>query len=427
MSVLLNVPADSGFGLANLPYGVFSKTGSEKRRIGVRFGDSVVDLSVLADHGLFDGAFSNDSAPFHASVLNPFMALGTSTWDLVRARLTEALSAPAGCLHTDAELADKAVVRLSDVQLHLPVAIGDYTDFYSSRQHATNVGIMFRGVENALMPNWLHMPIGYHGRASSIVVSDSPVRRPCGQTRPDPEAPPVFGPSKQLDFELELGVLVGTGNTLGEPIPVDEAGDHIFGYVIVNDWSARDLQKWEYVPLGPFLGKSFATSMSPWVVPAAALDPFRVPGEPQDAAAGNPEPLDYLRQGGKRALDVRLAVTIESAEMRRSGIEPLIISNSNAKYLYWSPEQQMAHHTVNGCNLRPGDLYASGTISGNEPDSFGSLLEIAWKGTKPLSLPDGTTRTFLADGDRVFMTGVAERDGMRISFGEVVGEVIPAT
>jgi fumarylacetoacetase len=348
------------------------------------------------------------------------MARGRHAWDALRARLQTLLGA------SEADLPDRAVVPLGDTVLHLPVEIGDYTDFYSSRQHATNVGVMFRGPENALMPNWLHMPIGYHGRASTVVVSGTPIRRPSGQTRPDDAAPPVFGPSRQLDFELELGVLTGPGNALGDPITVADAPAHIFGYVLVNDWSARDLQKWEYVPLGPFLGKNFATSMSPWVVPAAALDPFRVPGEPQDEAHGNPAPLPYLRQEGPRALDVDLTVTLETVRMRDEGIPPVRISRSNARHLYWSPEQQLAHHTVNGCAMRPGDLFASGTISGETPDSYGSMLELAWRGSRPLTLPTGETRSFLHDGDRLTLLGEAARDGLRVSFGEVEGLLLPA-
>ena len=305
--------------------------------------------------------------------------------------------------------------------MHLPAEIGDYTDFYSSRQHATNVGTMFRGPENALMPNWLHLPVGYHGRASSVVLSGTEVVRPKGQQKPDDGAP-VFGPSKLLDIELELGFFVGPGNELGSPIPIEDAREHIFGFVLVNDWSARDIQKWEYVPLGPFLGKSFATSISPWVVPTAALDPFRVAGEAQDASAGNPEPLPYLRQSGERSLDIELAVKLKTAQMD----EAETVARSNARYLYWSPEQQLAHHTVNGCNARPGDLMASGTISGETEDSYGSFLELTWRGTRPIQLPSGETRTFLADGDSVVLAGEAVRDGVRISFGEVEGTIAPA-
>ncbi|MEO0558622.1 MAG: fumarylacetoacetase [Bacteroidota bacterium] len=421
MTSFLDLPADSAFGLHNLPYGVFSRE-DEAPRIGVRVGDVVVDLAELEAAGVLDAG-----APvFHRPALNAFMALGKPAWDRVRARLQDVLSADGdGVLRNDADLRERALVPLAEVSLHLPAEIGDYTDFYSSRQHATNVGTMFRGADNALMPNWLHLPVGYHGRASSVVVSGMPVVRPSGQQKPD-DAPPVLGHSRLLDIELELGFFVGPGNALGDSITIADAADQIFGFVLVNDWSARDIQKWEYVPLGPFLGKSFATSISPWVVPAAALAPFRIDGEPQDASAGNPEPLSYLRQPEPRSLDIELAVHLESTAMRDAGTPPATVARSNAKYLYWSPEQQLVHHTVNGCNARPGDLMASGTISGETPDSYGSFLELTWRGTRPMTLPSGEERKFLADGDRVVLTGVAERDGMRVGLGEVSGEVKPA-
>jgi len=418
MISFLDLPADSPFGLHNLPYGVFSRAG-ESPRVGVRAGDVVVDLSALEAAGVLDAG----SSVFAQGSLNAFMALGKPAWDRVRARLQEVLSADGdGALREDAALRERAIVPLADVAMHLPAEIGDYTDFYSSRQHATNVGTMFRGADNALMPNWLHLPVGYHGRASSVVVSGTPVARPSGQTRSE-GAPPVFGPSRRLDIELELGFFVGPGNALGDPISMADAADQIFGFVLVNDWSARDIQKWEYVPLGPFLGKNFATSISPWVVPAAALDPFRIQGEAQDVSAGNPELLPYLRQPEPRSLDIELAVHLESAAMREAGTPPETVSRSNAKYLYWSPEQQLVHHTVNGCNARPGDLMASGTISGETPESYGSFLEMTWGGSKTVALASGEERKFLADGDRVVLTGVAETDGIRVGFGEVSGLV----
>jgi fumarylacetoacetase len=297
------------------------------------------------------------------------------------------------------------------------VEIGDYTDFYSSRQHATNVGIMLRGPDNALMPNWLHLPVAYHGRASSVVVSGTDVRRPCGQTKADDAPAPTFGPSRSLDFELEMGFFTGPGNPLGEPLPIASVPQHIFGMVLVNDWSARDLQKWEYQPLGPFLAKNFATSISPWIVPLEALEPFRCPGPVQA-----PAPLPYLRSPGDWGLDIQLEVWLQSAKME----QPQRLCLSNAKHLYWNICQQLAHHAVNGCNLRPGDLLASGTISGPTPDSYGSLLELAWKGTKPIALANGETRVFLQDGDRLTMTGWCQGQGYRIGFGEVVGTVLPA-
>ena len=426
MTPFLDLASDSGFGLANLPYGVFS-TADRPPRVGVRLGDWVVDLDVLEQHGLIAAAGAGRGPVFSHASLNAFMALGADAWDAVRSRLQDLLRADgAPDLRDSATLREHAIVPLADVTMHLPAEIGDYTDFYSSRQHATNVGTMFRGPENALMPNWLHLPVGYHGRASSVVVSGTDVVRPSGQQRPDDDAPPVFGPSKLLDIELELGFFVGPGNDLGSPLPMAEAGRQIFGFVLVNDWSARDIQKWEYVPLGPFLGKNFATSVSPWVVSYAALEPFRIPGEAQDASAGNPEPLPYLRQPEPRSLDIDLAVALETAAMREAGADPHVVATSNAKNLYWSPEQQLVHHTVNGCNARPGDLMASGTISGEEPGSYGSFLELSWRGTQPLDLPDGDTRTFLRDGDRVLLSGEAVRGDLRIGFGEVTGTILPS-
>jgi fumarylacetoacetase len=299
----------------------------------------------------------------------------------------------------------------------LPADVGDYTDFYSSREHASNVGTMLRGPDKALMPNWLHLPVAYHGRASSVVVSGTDVRRPRGQYKPEADPAPTFGPSRSLDFELEVAAFVGPGNELGRPVPLGEADEHLFGLVLLNDWSARDVQAWEYVPLGPFLAKNFATSISPWVVPLEALAPFRTAGPVQD-----PEPLPYLRSTGERTYDIHLEVTLQSGRMA----EPQRVCASNFKYLYWDLRQQLAHHTVNGCNLRPGDLLASGTISGPEPGSYGSMLELTWRGTRPLALPGGEERRFLQDGDRVTFTGWCQGAGYRVGFGEVTGRVLPA-
>jgi fumarylacetoacetase len=299
----------------------------------------------------------------------------------------------------------------------VPAAIGDYTDFYSSREHATNVGTMFRGPEHALMPNWLHLPVAYHGRASSVVVSGTDLYRPMGQTSSSDTGPPSFGPSRSVDFELEVGTFIGPGNPLGQPIPVDRAAEHLFGMVLVNDWSARDIQRWEYVPLGPFLAKSFGTSISPWVVTFEALEPFRTAGPRQD-----PQPLPYLQTTGDWAFDIHLEVGLQGEKM--AGAHR--VCTSNFKYLYWNVCQQLAHHTVNGCNLQPGDLLASGTISGPVSDSYGSLLELAWKGTKPLGFSEGEKRTFLQDGDRVTMSGWCQGQGYRVGFGEVTGRILPA-
>ncbi|WP_412063456.1 fumarylacetoacetase [Rubrivirga sp. IMCC45206] len=424
MTPFLDLDPADGFGLDNLPYGVFSTDGGPKR-VGVRVGDHVVDLAELERAGLIAAAGAGRHPVFAADALNGFMALGADAWDAVRGRLQDLLSADGpGDLRDDGSLRERAILPLADVTMHLPAHVGDYTDFYSSRQHATNVGTMFRDPDNALLPNWLHLPVGYHGRASSVVVSGTDVVRPSGQQKPA-DGPPVFGPSKLLDIELELGFFVGPGNALGSPIAIEDAPSQIFGFVLVNDWSARDVQKWEYVPLGPFLGKSFATSISPWVVPYAALAPFRIAGEAQDASAGNPEPLPYLRQPEPRSLDVDLEVALQTESMREAGAEAETVARSNAKYLYWSPEQQLTHHTVNGCNARPGDLMASGTISGEEKGSYGSFLELAWRGTDPFPVGD-ETRTFLRDGDRVVLSGRAQKRGAVVGFGTVEGTVRPA-
>jgi fumarylacetoacetase len=337
----------------------------------------------------------------------------------VRRTLQHLLDENTALLRDNTELRERALLPLSTVTLHLPVAIGDYTDFYSSKEHAKNVGTMFRGEANALLPNWLHVPIAYHGRASSIVLSSTPIRHPSGQIKPNNADVPQFGPSRELDFELETGFFVGPGNCLGEPIPISEADDHIFGMVLVNDWSARDIQRWEYQPLGPFLAKDFATSISPWVVTLEALEPFRYPSPEQ-----NPQPLPYLQSPENWTYDIQLEVRLRSAKMAEQRLEPVTIACSNFCYLYWNMQQQLAHHTITGCNLRPGDLLASGTISGPTPDTYGSLLELAWQGTKPISLPGGETRSFLEDGDSVTFSGWCQGDGYRVGFGEVEGTIV---
>lgn len=416
LASFLDVPPDSHFPIQNLPYGIFRPRAGGAPRVGVAIGDHVLDLAVLEAEGHFDHPLLAARKPFAEPALNAFMALGPDAWQAARARISHLLRADTPTLRDDADLRARALHPLATVDLLLPATIGDYTDFYSSREHATNVGTMFRGKENALMPNWLHLPVGYHGRASSVVVSGTDVRRPCGQLKPD-DGPPVHGPSRLLDFELEMGFFVGPGNALGHPIPVDRAAGHIFGMVLVNDWSARDIQKWEYVPLGPFLGKNFATTISPWVVPMAALEPFRCAGPAQD-----PAPLPYLRTDGPGAFDIELEVGIQGEGMDA----PHVVCRSNFRYLYWNVYQQLAHHTVNGCNARPGDLMASGTISGPTPESYGSLLELSWRGTRPLPFPGGETRTFLRDGDRVVMTGWAQGNGYWVGFGEASGRVLPA-
>lgn len=413
------VPAspESHFPIQNLPFGVFSRSPEGPRRVGVAIGEFILDLSVLAQKKLFPGQAV--SADFFARQqnLNEFLSLGRSAWREVRDAVSQLLRHDVAALRDSISLREQALLPRSSVTMHLPARIGDYTDFYSSKEHATNVGIMLRGPDQALMPNWLHVPIAYHGRASSIVVSGTDVRRPLGQTKADDAAAPTFGPSRNLDFELELGFLVGPGNALGAPIPIAEAAEHIFGFVLVNDWSARDIQKWEYQPLGPFLAKNFATSISPWVVTLDALEPFRVTGAKQE-----PEPLPYLRLSGNWALDVQLEVHLQTSKLPG----PQRIAATNARYLYWNACQQLAHHASNGCNLQPGDLLASGTISGPTPDSYGSMLELAWKGTRPITLANGETRLFLQDGDRVIMTGWCQGSSYRVGFGELTGRILPA-
>jgi fumarylacetoacetase len=407
------VAVDSHFPIQNLPYGVFKRGDESSPRVGVAIGELVVDLAVLERRGLLA---TSPPAVFAQPSLNAFMALGRRIWRSTREEVQSLLSADNPTLRDDTVLRRDSLLPMEDVELLLPVEIGDYTDFYSSREHATNCGAMFRGPDNALFPNWLHLPVAYHGRASSIVPSGTDLHRPLGQTKPDEAAMPTFGPSRAVDFELEMGVFVGSGNDLGEPIPIDRAAEHLFGMVLVNDWSARDIQKWEYVPLGPFLAKSFGTTISPWVVTFDALEPFRVSGPVQD-----PPVLDYLHCDRPAAFDIHLEVALQP-----SGGEPTTICRSNFRHLYWSWLQQVAHHTSNGCNLRTGDLLASGTISGPASDARGCLLELTWGGRDPVKLADGQTRRFLEDGDRVTLTGWCQGDGYRVGFGEATGKLLPA-
>ena len=406
----LEVPERSDFPIQNLPFGVFRTQSNPAPRLCTAIGDYVIDLSVLNFLSVFDEL---DFPPevFLSPSINNLMALGRPKALQLRNRLADLFH------EGNTEIRDTAwhyLHPVEKVELLLPVQIGDYTDFYSSIEHATNVGSMFRDPANALLPNWRHLPVGYHGRASSIVVSGTPIRRPKGQTRPKDEEPPVFGPSRQLDFELETAFVIGKETALGQSVSTSEAENHIFGMLLFNDWSARDIQKWEYVPLGPFLSKNFGSTVSPWVVTLDALEPFRVKGPEQE-----PSPLPYLQFQGKKNYDIRLEVAIRTA----AGAEKTV-SRSNFQYMYWNMCQQLAHHTVNGCNLRVGDLCASGTISGPTPESYGSMLELAWKGTRPIDMPDGSTRTFIQDGDTVIVKGFAEKDGLRIGFGEAKGEVL---
>ena len=408
----VDVPANSDFPIQNLPFGIFKKEGI--KRVGVAIGNKVLDLAGLHNHGLFDGMGLPEGI-FDKEFLNDFMNLGKPTARKVRDRVSELLQE--GNEELKNHYALQSILNDMDkIKMCLPVRVGDYTDFYSSEQHAFNVGSMFRDPDNALMPNWKHIPVGYHGRASSIIESGVPIHRPKGQQKPNEDEPPVFGPCKLLDFELEMAFITCGQNQLGDSITTEEAEDHIFGMVLFNDWSARDIQKWEYVPLGPFLAKNFASSISPWIVTLDALEPFRIPGPIQD-----PEVLPYLKYEGNKHFDIDLEVAIQP-----EGSEEKVVSNSNFKYMYWNMAQQLAHQTVNGCNIKTGDMYGSGTISGPEPSQFGSMLEISWKGTKPVSMPDGSERKFIQDGDTVIMRGHAEKDGVRIGFGEVSTKVLPA-
>ena len=401
------------FSLQNLPYGVFS-TADRAPRAGVAIGAMVLDLAVLDEAGLLPAA---TRGTFAGGTLNRFMALGQPVWRETRARLMALLSEGDTTLAGNASLRERALVPMRDVTLHLPIDIPGYTDFYSSREHATNVGSMFRDPENALLPNWLEIPIGYNGRASSVVVSGTRLHRPNGQIKLPNEARPLFGPCRKLDYELEMGFIVGTPSALGEPVSVADAPAHMFGMVLLNDWSARDIQQWEYVPLGPFNSKSFGTSISPWVVTMEALAPFR-----RDNPVQSPEPLSYLRQQERNAYDIVLEVSLRPA----GAADATTVCRTNFRAMYWTMAQQLAHHTVSGCNVRVGDLMGSGTISGTTPDAFGSLLETTRNGAEPLTLADGTRRGFLEDGDEVAMTGWCQGDGYRVGFGEVVGRILPA-
>ncbi|MTG98288.1 MULTISPECIES: fumarylacetoacetase [Myroides] len=411
----LNVEKNSDFPIQNIPFGVFI-TQDDIITIGTRIGNYAIDLSALQMLGYFKGIDLTDDV-FLQDSLNDFISAGKKTWRAVRNRVAEIFDLNNLDLQNNEKHRDAVIFAIDSVEMQLPVLIGDYTDFYSSKEHATNVGKMFRDPENALLPNWLHIPVGYHGRSSTVIPSGVPIKRPVGQTLPKGETSPVFGPSKRLDFELETGFITTDANLLGEHIPVDEAEDHIFGMVLLNDWSARDIQTWEYVPLGPFLAKNFATSISPWVITLDALEPFRVASPAQ-----SPTPLPYLQQSGNRTFDIKLEVYITPKEK-----ESKLICESNFKYLYWTMSQQLAHHTINGCKVNSGDLMGSGTISGTEPNSYGSLLELTWGGTKPIALPDGSTRTFIEDYDTITMKGYCQNSDIRIGFGEVSNMLLPAS
>ena len=411
------------FPIQNLPYGAFRRRGSdEPARIGVAIGDQILDLRLALQHGRWPIELAELLLPLAAGDLNAFMARGRAAWRQLRAALSEALavgSAQAGALQA-------CLLAQADAEMLLPCRIGDYTDFYTSVHHATNIGRLFRP-DNPLLPNYKWLPIGYHGRASSIGVSGQAFHRPVGQTLPPGATQPSFGPSKRLDIELELGIFVGAGNELGEPVPITQADEHLFGICLLNDWSARDLQAWEYQPLGPFLSKNFATTISPWIVTMEALAPYRVPFE---RPADDPAPLPYLDSAANRAegaFDIQLEVELLTPRMRAAGGRGARICRTSYRHAYWTVAQMLAHHTVNGCNLQPGDLFGSGTLSGPTPDQAGALIEVTNGGKSPLNLPDGEQRSFLEDGDAVLIRGWCEKPGAaRIGFGECVGTLLPA-
>ncbi|MFT7114596.1 MAG: fumarylacetoacetase [Candidatus Azotimanducaceae bacterium] len=410
----IRVDEGSDFPIQNIPFGVFKPLYGEPR-VGTRIGDTAIDLSSLHSLGYLDslglpeGLFAQDS-------MNDLLKLNKPYWRAIRNSISDIFEESNVKLKDDISHQSKVCLPIQSVTMQMPVRVGDYTDFYSSRDHATNVGTMFRDPDNALLPNWLHIPVGYHGRASSIILSGQDIHRPKGQRLPADSETPVFGPSVLMDFELEMAFVTGQGKELGESISTAEANDYIFGMCIFNDWSARDIQKWEYVPLGPFLAKSFASSMSPWIVTLDALEPFRVAGEKQE-----PNVLPYLEFEGDKNIDINLEVQIAS-----DNFEAHTLCNSNYKHMYWNMEQQLAHHTSNGCNINAGDMLASGTISGPTPNSYGSMLELSWRGSKPVTMPDGTERKFINDGDTVIMKAHCQKDGLRIGFGNVSTKLLPA-
>ncbi len=410
----VEVPNNSDFPIQNLPFGIFS-TEKKNKRVGVAIGENIIDLASLKELGyLNELPFSAED--FNNSYLNAMMQHGKFAVRALRDQVSFLLDQKNDELQSNKNHYDLVLDNQSIANLHLPIEIGDYTDFYSSEQHAYNVGCMFRDPDNALLPNWKHIPVGYHGRSSSVIASGVPIHRPKGQQKPDDQPNPVFGPCKLLDFELEMGFFTFDGKPLGDSITTAEADDYIFGMCLFNDWSARDIQKWEYVPLGPFLAKNFASSMSPWIVTLDALQPYKIPGPKQ-----YPDVLPYLEYKGDKHYDIDLEVAIKIPNG-----EEKIVSKSNFKNMYWNMNQQLAHHTINGCDIRCGDLLASGTISGDQKEAYGSMLEISWKGTQPITMPDGSTRKFINDGDTVIMRGTAQNKDIKIGFGEVSTLVLPA-
>jgi len=411
MNTWIETQKNSDFSIYNLPFGIFSRNKNSKR-VGIAIGNNIIDLLACNELDIFKDLNINNNV-FENNFLNDFINLGKNTTNKVREIIQQQLTDESSKI----KMSTDVIIPMNEVEMHLPVKVGDYTDFYSSIEHATNIGSMFRDPSNPLLPNWRHLPVGYHGRASSIIVSGVDIFRPKGQVMPLDSDKPVFTSSKRIDFELEMGYIIGKQSPLGSSITTDDADNYIFGKVLFNDWSARDIQKWEYVPLGPFLGKSFASSISPWVVTIEALDNFRVAGPIQ-----NPEVLDYLKFNGKKNYDINLSVSILP---EKTNIET-IVCKSNFKYMYWNMSQQIAHHTINGCNLNVGDMMASGTISGKSKDSYGSMLELSWGGKKNIELNDGSSRTFIEDYDSVIMRGYCEKDNIRVGFGEVKSKLLPS-
>lgn len=414
MKSFINYPENSDFSIYNIPFGV-AVFGKEYIACATRIGDQIIDLAGLYELGFLDEIEGLDENVFEGYTLNEFIELGKPVTNAVRLKIQELLLENS-ILSKDEEALESCFFDVEEVEMIMPIHVSNYTDFYSSIEHATNVGKMFRDPANALLPNWKHLPVGYHGRASSIVVSGVNIHRPKGQMKPADAEKPIFGASKQLDFELEMAFIVNKNTNLGESISTAEAEDAIFGMVIFNDWSARDIQSWEYVPLGPFLGKNFGSSISPWVVTLEALEPFRTASPKQE-----PEVLDYLKFEGNKNFDINLEVFLQPENSEEN-----LISKSNFKFMYWNMAQQLAHHTINGCNVEVGDIYASGTISGSEKTSFGSMLELTWRGTEPLQLSNGEERKFIEDNDTIIMRGFSEKNGIRVGFGEVKGKILPA-
>ena len=413
----VNVDENSDFPIQNIPFGIYSPKGGGDLHVATAIGNYVLDLAYLDEAGYFEGTEIEGTEVFHEPTLNAFMSLGRKAWKDTRKVISRILSESNNTLRDNKDLKDLALISMENAEMEFPIDIGDYTDFYSSKEHASNVGTIFRGPENALMPNWLHLPIAYHGRASSVILDGRNIVRPKGQTKAPDAASPSFGVSKRMDFELEMGLFIGSGNSLGEPVSVSDAEEHIFGMALVNDWSARDIQAWEYQPLGPFLAKNLATTISPWIITLEALEPFRCSGPKQD-----PEPLEYLKNDNDSTFDINLEIHLKTENMNKYEL----ISSSNYNYLYWDMAQQVAHPTTTGCNLRTGDMLASGTISGPEKNSRGSMLELTWGWSEPVKLSNGEERIALEDGDTVLLKGWCQGKGYRIGFGNCTGKLLPS-